>query len=283
MPSFSQRNGLKPINRPIQVDSMDKPLRNGLWNSLCQYFLDRYENVPPGRHNPRNAALEGFANRMWVDCFKNTRDEWRGWVAFRDYLKESFYQCTWHEAYDLVEFIVSGLAKWLPDACVRLVTECNRVMEQERSGYRFAGHTLTPVTDNTELGAVVEATQTPIEAVNQHMVRAAELLGDRRKPDYRNSIKESISGVEAICRVIAHNDKATLGDTLKAIERCGQVGIHPAMRNAFSSLYGYTNDQQGIRHSLLDGDDVNADDARFMLVACSAFINLLVAKASLRR
>ena len=49
---------------------------------------------------------------------------------------------------------------------------------------------------------------------------------------------------------------------------------------AFRKLYGYTSDEKGIRHSLLEETaSVAEEDARFMIVACSAFLNLLIVKA----
>jgi hypothetical protein len=90
---------------------------------------------------------------------------------------------------------------------------------------------------------------------------------------YRNSIKESISAVEAMCKLAAHDDKATLGQVLP------KMGLHPALRDGFNKLYGYTNDADGIRHALLEESTLTFDDAKFMLVACAAFINYLKAKA----
>jgi hypothetical protein len=50
--------------------------------------------------------------------------------------------------------------------------------------------------------------------------------------------------------------------------------LHPALEAAFTKLYGYTSDAKGIRHALLDDDEVvTFEEAKFMLVACSAFIN----------
>jgi len=53
-----------------------------------------------------------------------------------------------------------------------------------------------------------------VEVVNSitDLSRALELLSDRKQPDYRNSIKESISAVEATCQVFASKSRATLGD-----------------------------------------------------------------------
>ena len=56
--------------------------------------------------------------------------------------------------------------------------------------------------------------------------------------------------------------------------------MHPALNKAFSTLYGYTSNAKGIRHALLEESTLDFEDAKFMLVACSAFINYLKVKAS---
>lgn len=110
------------------------------------------------------------------------------------------------------------------------------------------------------------------------MHKSLELFADRKSPDYKNSIKESISAVEAICKLITGDSKITLGDALRQLE--SKLGtMHPSLRNAFNQLYGYTSDAEGIRHSMLGKSNLDIEDAKFMLTACSAFINYLVAKA----
>ena len=71
--------------------------------------------------------------------------------------------------------------------------------------------------------------------------------------------------------------QATLGAALKKLKENG-IHIHSAMEKAFSSLYGYTSDENGIRHGGIDFKNAPAEDAKFMLVACSAFINYLIEK-----
>jgi hypothetical protein len=44
-------------------------------------------------------------------------------------------------------------------------------------------------------------------------------------------------------------------------------------------IYGYTCDDQGIRHGLTNNDEPEQEDARFMLVTCSAFVNMVIEKA----
>jgi hypothetical protein len=95
-------------------------------------------------------------------------------------------------------------------------------------------------------------------------------------PDYRNSIKESISAVESLVKVTAGSDKGTLGQLTKKLEV--DIQLHPALTAAFSSLYGYASDEGGIRHALMDSDSIAFEDAKFFLVVCSAFVNFVEAK-----
>ena len=103
-------------------------------------------------------------------------------------------------------------------------------------------------------------------------------FSDRRSPDYRNSIKESISAVESLIRVLATDHCADLGKALSSVEK--NVSLHPALKKAFSALYGYTSDEGGIRHALMDQNNVEFEDAKYMLVTCSAFVNYLLAKSA---
>ena len=119
------------------------------------------------------------------------------------------------------------------------------------------------------------------ESVNIHFKKAIECYSDRTFPDYENSIKESISAVEAMCCIITGIDgsNSTLGKTLKKLKDKG-VYVHPALESAFSSMYGYTSDENGIRHGGIDFTNAHEEDAKYMLLSCSAFVNYLIAKLS---
>lgn len=115
------------------------------------------------------------------------------------------------------------------------------------------------------------------KSVETHLTRSLELLSNRNSPDYRNSINESISAVEAYCIILTNDSKATLGKALAKIEK--EFNLHNGLKAAFSALYGYASDSGGIRHSLLQDDiEITLEDAKFMLISCSAFINFLKSK-----
>jgi len=44
-------------------------------------------------------------------------------------------------------------------------------------------------------------------------------------------------------------------------------------------MYGYMSDESGVRHAMMGEDHLELEDARYMFVTCSAFINYLVVKA----
>ena len=86
-------------------------------------------------------------------------------------------------------------------------------MSRELSAYRFVGDRIVHITAEAEVAAIENALKdtSPLSGVNRHLDSALEKLADRRNPDCRNSIKESISAVEALACLITHNPKATKG------------------------------------------------------------------------
>ncbi|MCX6769753.1 MAG: hypothetical protein NT051_03680, partial [Candidatus Micrarchaeota archaeon] len=120
------------------------------------------------------------------------------------------------------------------------------------------------------------AKQNKLTGIEKHIEAAVSKLADRKNPDYRNSIKESISAVEAIVNRICGTE-ASLGDALKTLDK--KLTLHGALKSGFSSIYGYTSDPKtGIRHFMLDEPNIGQEDAIFMLISCSAFINYLMIK-----
>ena len=71
--------------------------------------------------------------------------------------------------------------------------------------------------------------------------------------------------------------KAILGNAIQKLKDNGRH-IHKALENAFSTMYGYTSDESGIRHGGIDFINAPSEDAKYMLVTCSGFVNYLIDK-----
>lgn len=276
MALFSQRRGLKPVKTVMQVESMDHELRVGLWNMLTVHYWDKM----PQDYVASHPAMYTFCRRLWHMHFKRRLDDMpQFWSSVLDQIRKSFFTCEWYEVYDFLEFLVTAYPEEEEGLSARFESSCNTVLERELAGYRFVGGRISPITSEEEITEIEEAMArcTP-GPVASHIRSALDKLVDRESPDYRNSVKESISAVEALCRLITGAPNTTLGQALKQID--GLVGLHPALEKGFSSIYGYTSAADGIRHALMDQETLEFEDAKFMLVACSAFVNYLRAKAS---
>ena len=273
MKKFSQRKGFTPVSDIIQIDTMTDALRNCLWNvldtviwSIPGFVSDLYEY---------SGKINQFSLILWARYFKRPIDSRP--ESDREILKSIrsyFFSCEWYQVYDLLEFIVSECGQYIP----RDLSEYfNEVLESELAGYRFVNGYVTDITTREEARTIEEATTEPeLAGVSAHINRALSLYADRSNPDFRNSIKESISAVEAIARVVSGRDKATLSDALKSIEKDGR--LHTSLKGGFLKLYGYTSDEQGIRHAMLYEPNLTAADARYFLISCSAFVNYLKAQ-----
>jgi hypothetical protein len=188
-------------------------------------------------------------------------------------IRSYYFESDWYEVYDFLEYVL------ISERNNKLIERINHILERELSGYRFIESAFVPVTDEVEVDAVQKAlTEGPFSGVHAHLKKAMEHLSRRENPDYRNSIKESISAVESMAREVTGNPKATLGDALSMLEKNNH--LHPALKKGFSAIYGYTSDEGGIRHAMLDEPTITVTDAKFFLVSCSTFINYL--KANLR-
>jgi len=286
MDTFSQRFGFKPKKDIIQIESMDADLRNSLWNVLNLSFWNKLQNhdqifSPRGAlYPPEKRSVKNLVKVIWFSHFKKPFDDVVDlWGNIYQSIKRMFFQYRWFEVYDFLEFIARNHTD---SSMVEIfVNSCNHVLEREFSGYRFVGLTITAITSEAEIETIEEAltSKDRLMPVSNHIKTALICLSEKNNPDYRNSIKESISAVESICRLVSNDSQATLGKALKAMEKAQKVDLHSALSGAFSQLYGYTNDANGIRHALLDESNLDFEDAKFMLVSCSAFINYLKGKA----
>ena len=137
---------------------------------------------------------------------------------------------------------------------------------------------IVEITADEEIQSIEEAMSntSKLKGVQAHLKTALSLLAIKN-PDFRNSIKESISAVEAISQILTGDEKTTLGAALKTFEE--KAILHPALKKSLSSLYGYTSDAEGIRHAMLEEPKLTFNDAKFMLVSCTAFTNYLICKA----
>jgi hypothetical protein len=272
--NFSQRNGFEKVDNILQINSMNNNLRTALYNFVYKNYIGSYYFAVK-----KEVLYDEFFKKplIYLPNSYDGRQEFNEWFSL----------CDWYKIYDFFEFCFS---KMYINSMKNFVNSLNFRLREENSGYKFVvtsihnntdspSHIIgyngffVPITDKYELEEVENALNSD-ELYTNHLGKAAEYLRCRngKEPDYRNSIKESISAAEAVVRV--KTEESTLRKGIEKLEKKG-VKINKRLKDAFLKLYDYTNSKSGIRHALMDEETVSLAEAKFMLVACSAFINYL--------
>ena len=290
MRRFSERKGYIKVSDAFQKDGINTDLRNSLWNVLHIHLWNShgYLYVQYGR-----PVIEEYGKELWMDFFKKPIDTMpkirfnnsmqRSSDRILEEIRKFFFNAEWFLVYDFIEFTCqfhSNDPRFsnLPDAI-------NQVLEREMAGYRLISGEIVDITDEREIQLLEEALQEndqKFSGVVEHLQRALELFSDRKNPDYRNSIKESISAVESMMKVITGNPQASLEDGLNYLKKNGKLPAHQALHGGWKKLYGYTSDEGGIRHALIGDQDpgLGIDEARYFLLSCTSFTNYLKTKLS---
>ena len=270
MALFSERYGYKKVSDVIIRERITPEIKN----AICTCF-DKLNKIfeLAGYRYPTSLCIE-LEKHIWTN-FLNQRLAYFERLHYvpTDYIEN--YDTKWYNILDLIEFTIQYLLNYRTSA-ERFIELLNSEFERLNFAYRIVEGVIIEITSEQEIKAVECAIDNSPRNIQIHLNSALEKYAQRPIGDYRNSIKESISAVEAFCR--EKTGENTLGKALKKLESRGLV-IHSSLKSAFEKLYVYTNQEEtGIRHALMD-DEANytptAEEALFMLISCSAFINYL--------
>lgn len=285
---FSHRYGLLQNSSIIKIDSIDEDIINAIgscYDILCQK-LEVAKTEYPWERLIRQIDIE---RELWVH-FENKRlskfeNNGYYYLVFNNQLDNK--ELPWNRLLDLVEYVCKWLSvniedcSYLDGLLKDFESNINKEFDRLDYGYRIVNHCIVDVISDIDVDTINDAISNSKDNVSNHLKSAIVHYSARPNPDVRNSIKESISAVEAVCRELTGDD--TLGKALKHLENNGIV-IHRVLKDAFSKFYVYTNDSDsGIRHALMDKEGIyvpSKDEAYYMLVSCSAFVNYLRRKVA---
>lgn len=266
---FSERKGIKKFSEVVQTNSLDNRTRNKLYNQVYQLLTDEDNNFKAN-----------IVKYIYIEIFSLSVDEipideygfLGDWEEILGVIKDIFTKNKYNEVFDFIEGIINGINYYqyyhYKKEC--FVENINSVFLEENVNYRIIGDNITNIIDEEQIKSIQATLDNPYNEVSRHYAKAIEQLYSVK--DFDNSIKESISSVEAMCQIITKKNNATLGEALKLLKD----KIHPAMQSAFEKLYGYTSDANGIRHANGLGEGNSTfEEAKYMLISCSAFVNYL--------
>lgn len=271
VPTFSQRHGLREVPGPPQLEEISPQARNNLWGALWKQIrgsaaaeFSGYQLGGPWP--PVLASVHQHLLNRPLDDFSARLDDWQE-VCRTTLLRGPYHQC-----FDLLEMVVRH-----PNCPLAFVEEIKEIFLHQLA-YRIdttSIPTIVPAATEQEGDALIGAIQNldggGLAGAATHLRQAGERIRDQ---DWAGSVRESIHAVESVAKRVAPGDADTLGKALAALKR--QEGLHTALKKGFGALYGYTADEQGIRHALLEDESrVTQDEAIYMIGSCAAFCSYL--------
>ena len=271
--TFEQREGAAPLPRQLELREISQELRARIWHIFevsivahrssmggTPWIVDPWKAILQAKWVYRDHRLEEFST-----SHKARMADLRSTVEFGDYA----------DFFGLLEWIIRQ-----PECPPKFRAAVSLALKGSRSAYRIVDQDrIMAISDEAEaenLSRVLsELSKARLAAPREHLKRAASQL---TVGNWADSVRESIHAVESVARILAPGETG-LASALKKLE--GTAKIHGGLKSGLNSIYGYTSDEQGIRHPMIDDPDANVDetDAIFMLGACASFVSYLIGKA----
>ena len=263
---FSERYGYADINRELQRGYIGDSLKTRLWNVFYETIVSKVE-WPLDDEETYN-----FLERCWDSIFKHSvrsfrRNRKNSEVA--QVVSKTFrHELKWYKIFDLIELSVKEFNKQ------DLKEKYNNVLREEGSAYRIINNQIIEIVSEEEVKEIEKVfnQSDKFEPIKKHLEKSLRYLSNREKPDYENSIKESISSLESLAKILTEKN-LTLGILIKDLD------IHPALKESISKLYGWASNEDGIRHgSNGKTSKIDEQEARLVLVIASSLINYIIAR-----
>ena len=124
---FSQRIGITPATKTIQVKVMDTELRNGLWNALKIYFIDPLEKYT---EYSGGSEFDIFCKILWLHFYKLPIDTIPdNQYHSESFIRERFFKSQWFEVYDFLEFVANINPQTIRYDSYKLKEFCKKIFE----------------------------------------------------------------------------------------------------------------------------------------------------------
>ena len=273
--SFSQAQGYEEIPAQLRLEELPREARTQIWNLFFAHISRFKKTVVPVWLDEIAGPWHEILKAKHCDFDHAPLDEWTPeFSEVERSLREDIESRPFNKVFDLIEFVLRHAL--CPPTFIKEMqdrfTACGLAYTIDAK----RPPTILPAATPEEGDAVVEAIQTlrqaGLDGSVVHLRNASACIKDG---DWPGSVRESIHAVESVARQLDPKAPRLLKHALAALEQRG--ALHPSLEDAFSKLYGYTSNEQGIRHALLDRTDaqVGQDEAVFMLGACASFASYL--------
>lgn len=282
--TFSQRAGKAPLPEPLRPGELTAEFRHLIW----YLFKTDIE---------RSIYIKRDAYSVPTAYFKSNRGHWQNYFlgyhlyvlnvphdeiaqdphTVKGWFRHMILEGGGHEVLTLVEFClrIGGMPKELSVGIGKCFQFVPYHIDCSSMPVCIIPTTSEEMKEHVER-SLVNINSSELTGAKSCLRNSSQELNNK---NYAVSVRESIHAVEAAVRQIDPKSSNRFDAALDSLEENGMIK-HPALKKAFKNLYGYTNDEEGIRHPLIEKESPNVgfDEAVFMYGACVSFVDYLVSK-----
>ena len=275
--SFSQAQGYEEIPGLIKLGELPEEARIQIWNAV---YLQLRRSIGSERDR---WGTNYYMIDPWISILERVHSIYEGepveeydtsFGFVRGSMRHRIETEEFNKVFDLIQFIMRD-----PECPEGFVEDMRAAFKRSRLAYAIDSGpppTIIPAVTVEEGEAVAASLQildgAGLQGSTSHLRKSAECIN---REDWADSIRESIHAVESVARQLDPKASSSLAPALRSLEK--RSALHPALKQALGKLYGYSSDEQGIRHAHLSADQANVgmDEAVFMFGACASFASYL--------
>lgn len=263
----------------MQLEELSSDLRREVWNTTRSFLRTGRRFSGTSYYFPPDKRA--FIERVFGRLLGKPEDEVAtSYSAVLDTTKELILAAPFHTVLDLAELMMNDqltdvrFVSAIAGSFDRLSAPYS--VDTNKTPFEFRSHASIKQRDAIQ-NAIETIRDSNMSGADIHLRDAARHIKAKQYPD---AIADSINAVVSVARTIDREGSKTLGPALDSLER-SQVLKHRSLKQAFKTLYGYTCEEQGIRHPLLTerAANVGLDEAIFMYGACASFAAYLASKS----
>lgn len=276
LPTFSQAHGYEAIPAMLKLEDLDAKARIRIGNVFITHIL---ACRPTYNREWVSGYMVEISRDLHLHHYVELIDSWSHRVVdMKARFINNIRSLSFNHVFDMIEFILRH-----PKCPRSLIHDMKMAFVNSRLAYAIDDTdypTIVPTATAAEGEAIMSSlsllTDAGLSGSAAHLRKSSECINRR---EWANSIRESIHAVESVALRV---DPTANGLKMAVQSMEKRMSFHPALKTAILSLYGYTSDEKGIRHALLDEGEarVDGDDAVFMLGACASFASYLWRKHS---
>jgi len=264
---FSKRYGLRATPEGLLFAEVPERARIGLYHIIEEFFgitgarryLKLYHEICVALRIPRDRGVytEESASRAIEDLIMG---------------------CEWWQFHDICEVACASLS--IEGVRAQLCAKINQLFAEEWLGFEFRNGLVEKIGVGFIDAQVKEARyllkEPQFKGADEHFEKALKAINIRPDPDVENCIKDAVSAIESVGRILVSDEKHLLSDIIRDMSK---EGIIPKpLDEAIQKVYAYRGNEPGVAHGLVGDSKVTVDEAEFVLAMSAAIIIYLVNK-----